>query len=355
VSVTTRLAAPGPGMHVITAGRWLSLPVRRRSLIVCVVLALAAIAVGLVTLGTGDYPVSVPDTVRTLLGGGTAIQHFIVVGLRLPRLVTALLVGAALAIGGSLFQSLSRNPLGSPDIVGFNAGAATGALLVILVWHGSMAAISTGAGIAGVATALLVYLLAMRRGVSGYRLILVGIGIAAMLESVNSYLLTRASLADAQSAAVWLTGSLNGRGWSQARPVALALVVLTPAAIVLARGLRLLEHGDDTARALGVQAERTRLLATVVGVGLSAVATAATGPIVFVALAAPQIARRLLGSAGPHVVASALTGALLLSASDLAAQRVLPSTQLPVGVTTGVLGGLYLAWLLSREWRGGRG
>jgi iron complex transport system permease protein len=176
-----------------------------------------------------------------------------------------------------------------------------------------------------------------------------------MLSSVNDYLLTRASIQDAQSAAVWLTGSLNGRGWEHVRPVAVALLVLLPLAVWLGRHLRMLELGDDTAKALGIHAERTRLASVVVGVGLSAVATACAGPIGFIALSAPQIARRLTKMPGPNVMPSALTGALLLIVSDLAAQRAFDPTQLPVGVATGVVGGVYLAWLLGREWRRGRG
>jgi len=325
--------------------------VEPRALTVALVLLVLTVVVLVISLTTGDYPISPIDVVRTLLGDGTAIQHFIVETLRLPRAILAMVVGAALGIGGAIFQSVSRNPLGSPDIIGFDAGAATGAVVVLLVLHGSQAATSLGALIGGVGTALAVYLLAMKRGVQGYRLILVGIGIAAMLTSVNSYLLTRAKVTEAQQAAVWLTGSLNGRGWEQVRPVCVALVVLVPLACMLGRSLRMLELGDDTAGMLGVPAEGIRLASIVVGVGLAATATAAAGPIGFVALAAPQITRRLTRAPGPNVLVSAICGALLLSASDLVAQRVLPSTQLPVGIVTGVIGGIYLAWLLSREWR----
>jgi len=329
--------------------------VQTRSLVVAAALLALIVVVAAITLSTGDYHVPLSEVIPAAFGQGGGAAHFIVTTLRLPRLLTGLLVGAALGVGGGMFQSLSRNPLGSPDIVGFDTGAATGALIVILVWHGSMFQVAAGSIVGGIGTAIVVYLLAIKRGVQGYRLILVGIGIAAMLSSVNSYLITRASIQDAQSAAVWLTGSLNGRGWDQVRPVAIALAVLLPAAVWLGRHLRMLELGDDTARALGLHAERTRLASVVVGVGLTAVATACAGPIGFVALCAPQVARRLTKVPGPNVVPAALTGALLLSASDLAAQRVFDPTQLPVGVATGVVGGLYLAWLLSREWRRGRG
>jgi iron complex transport system permease protein len=202
-----------------------------------------------------------------------------------------------------------------------------------------------------VLTAVLVYALAFRGGVQGYRLVLVGIGLAAMFTALTDYLLTRSTLDEAEAAQVWLTGSLNGRGWEHVRPVAAALALLLPATALLARPLRALELGDDAARALGVAVERSRLALIFVAVGLAAVATASAGPIVFVALAAPQIARRVTRVSGPGVGCAALMGAVLLLAADCASQRVFGATQLPVGVLTGVLGGLYLIWLLHREWR----
>jgi iron complex transport system permease protein len=350
-SVLRRTAS---GARVVRA-RSFVVRVDARALTVGVCLAACLTAVSVVAMTGGEYQISAGRVVETLLGHGSAIETFIVETLRLPRLVTGILVGAALGIGGAVFQSLSRNPLGSPDIVGFDTGAATGALIVILAMHGSSAQLSAGAILGGVGTALAVYLIAMKRGVHGYRLILIGIGIAAMLESFNAYLLTRAQVADAQSAAVWLTGSLNGRGWEQARPVAIALLVLLPASCWLGRRLRMLELGDDTAGMLGVHPERTRLAGVVVGVGLAAVATSAAGPIGFVALAAPQLTRRLTRAPGPNVLPTAIMGALLLSASDVVAQRAFQPTQLPVGVVTAAVGGGYLAWLLGREWRRGRG
>ena len=343
-------------MTVINAFRGrVSVRVLPRSVLVCLGTVVLILVVAAITLTTGDFPLPLGEVIRTLFGGGTALDQFVLNTLRLPRLLTGLLVGAALAIGGSTFQSVARNPLGSPDIIGFTQGSATGALVVIVVLHGSNAQIAIGALITGLATAIVVYLLAMKRGVQGYRLILVGVGVAAMLTAANGYLITRANLADAQAAAVWLTGSLDGRDWSQVYPLAIAMVVLLPVASYLGRGLRMLELGDDTARALGVAAERVRVGAVLTGVALAAIATASAGPIVFVALAAPQVTQRLTGVPGPNIVPTALTGALLLSASDLVAQRIFDPVELPVGVFTGVLGGIYLAWLLSREWRKGRG
>jgi iron complex transport system permease protein len=275
--------------------------------------------------------------------------------IELPRLVAALLIGAALGMSGAVFQSLSRNPLGSPDIVGFTSGAASGAVAEILIFHGGQFAVALAAIAGGLATAIAVYLLSFKQGkVAGYRLILVGIGISAMLGSVTSYLLTRASLYDAQDAQVWLIGSLNGVGWNVVVPLVIALAVLAPVTVIAGRLLAWMELGDESAKALGIPVERTRLTLLVAATALAAAATAAAGPIAFVALAAPQLCRRLTRTPGPLIVPAAFMGAFLLSASDFAAQRVVPSTELPVGIMTGVIGGAYLCWLLAHEWKTGR-
>lgn len=337
------------------AGGRLSLRLDLRSVVVSAALVVLGLVVSAVQLSTGDFHIPLPEVIRVLThNGGSGSDVFVIQSLRLPRLLTALLVGAALGVGGALFQSLSRNPLGSPDIIGFNSGASVGALVVIVELHGGVGAVSLGSVVGGLVTAVAVYLLALRNGSQGYRLVLVGIGVAAMLDSVVSYLLTRASVDDAQAASVWLVGSLNGRGWEYVRPLSLVLVVLLPLAGCLSRGLRTMELGEDVGRGLGLRIQGIQASAVLIGVGLTAVSTAAAGPIAFVALSAPQIARRLTGLSGPNTVVSALTGAVLLAASDLAAQHVLGGS-LPVGVITGALGGLYLAWLLSREWRKGRG
>ena len=332
------------------AFRAVSLRVRPRSVVVSLALLAAALAVAVVSVGTGDFPLSVGQVLAVLAGGGDPAAQFIVETLRLPRVLTALLVGGAFGIAGAIFQSISRNPLGSPDFIGFTMGSVSGAFVVILVLDGSSFEIALGAVAGGLVTAAIVYLLALRRGVQGYRLVLVGIGMSALLLAVNDYLITRATRDDAFAAAHWMIGSVNGRGWEHVWPVAAALAVLVPAALVLSRPLTMLELGDDAARALGVSAERSRLALVFVAVGLTAVATASTGPIAFVALAAPQLARRLTRAAAPGLVPAALMGALLLAASDLAAQRLL-SVDLPVGIMTGAVGGTYLGWLLFGAWR----
>ncbi|MFI9328944.1 FecCD family ABC transporter permease [Kitasatospora sp. NPDC052868] len=333
----------------------LSLRWHARATIVGLLIAAALCAAVVWTLTAGDYPLPVSDVVEVLTGGGRRADRYIVMEVRLPRLLTALLVGAALGLAGALFQTLARNPLGSPDVIGFTVGSATGALAVILVIGGSAATVAGGAVAGGMLTSVAVYLLARRGGTQGYRLVLVGIGVSSLLSSLNAYLIARASFSDAQSAAVWLTGSLNARGWEHCVPMAVALAVLLPAAVLLGRPLRMLEMGDDAASSLGVRTEGARVWLVLIGVGLTAAATAAAGPIPFVALIAPQAVRRLTRATGPNLLGSTLLGALLLALSDLAAQRLLAPTQLPVGVLTGVVGGCYLVWLILGQWRTKRG
>ncbi|MET7481261.1 iron chelate uptake ABC transporter family permease subunit [Streptomyces sp. NPDC005648] len=340
--------------RVVRAPGGISLRLDVRAVIVVVLLVLAAFAASVVLIGTGDFPISAGDVVRTLAGKGDAGQEFIVEELRLPRVLVGLLVGASLGLGGALFQAVTRNPLGSPDVLGLGQGATAGALVMIVLFSGSAAQVTVGALVGGLVTGLAIYLLAWKRGVHGYRLVLVGIGVSAIVTAVNGYLLTVSDIVDAARALVWMTGSLNGRDWDQVWPLLGLCAVLVPLVLVNARGLRMMEMGDDAAGALGVRVERTRALLMVAAVLLTATATAAAGPVGFVALTAPQLARRLTRSPGPNLVASLCMGAALLVTADWISQRAFGADQLPVGVVTGVLGGGYLLWLLVTERRAGR-
>jgi iron complex transport system permease protein len=341
--------------YVLRVGQSVSLRVRLRPVWVGALLALVMLGLAVFAIGTGEFSIAPGEVVRTLLGGGDPGAGFIIRELRLPRVLCAVLVGGALGVSGAVFQSLTRNPLGSPDIVGFPQGAAIGALIVITILGGSGLGVTAGALIGGFATAFAVYVLAFKHGgTSGYRIVLIGIAIAFLLLSIENYLLARARIEDAQEATRWLLGSLNGRNWDDVTALALSLAVLLPLAIPGGRALKALELGDDAAFALGLRVERARLALVALAVGLVSVATVAVGPIGFIALTAPQIARRVTGSAGLPLVCSALMGAVLTLASDIGAQRLVGDRALPVGVMTGTFGGLYLAWLLTWEWRKGR-
>ncbi|MEV7085417.1 iron chelate uptake ABC transporter family permease subunit [Streptomyces sp. NPDC093085] len=338
---------------LLRAGRY-SLRFGPRAFLVCLALSAVGAAVTVVSLGTGTYPLSPLEVVRTLAGNGPPGAEFVVLGLRLPRALVALLVGFGMGLAGAVFQSLTRNPLGSPDIIGFGNGASAGALVAIVVLEAGAPQTALGAVLGGFATAAAVYALAWRRGVHGYRLVLVGIGTSAVLGAATSFLYVRADIGKAAQAASWMIGSLNDRGWSEVRVAASGLAVCVPLVLGYARRLTVLEMGDDSAGALGVPPERSRLVLLCAGTGLTAMAVAAAGPIPFLAMAAPQLARRLTRSPGPNLLPAAWLGAVLVAAADLVTQRVTGSALMPVGIVTGVGGGLYLAWLLLRERRAHR-
>ncbi len=200
---------------LVVRRRWVSLRIDLRSIVVCVALAVAVIVLALVALATGSYQLSVGQVASALTGGETGLVHEIVVEWRLPRVAATVVFGAALGVSGAMFQSLTRNPLASPDVIGFSTGSYTGALIVIILIDGSYLQVAGGALLGGIATAMLVYVLAWRRGVQGFRLIIVGIAVSAMLSSLNTWMILRAKLEVAMSAAAWGAGSLNGVSWDQ--------------------------------------------------------------------------------------------------------------------------------------------
>lgn len=342
-----RLVLRGSGGRVA-----IRLPVR--GLVAGTLLVVAALAVALLALSTGEFGLPLREVVLSLAGQGDPGSEFIVHTLRLPRVLTGLLVGAALGLSGAIFQSLTRNPLGSPDFLGLTMGAATGALIVILLANGSGTSIAAGAVLGCFATAATVWLLAFRRGAQTYRLVLMGVGMAALLEAFNSFLIVRARLDEALAAQVWLVGSLNSRTWTDVAIAGIALAVLLPVALWFGRRLAVLELGEELAGLLGVRVGRTRVVLALTAAALAATATAAAGPVAFVALMAPQLAARLTRAPGPGLLPAAAMGAVVMASSDWIAQRALTDVQLPVGVVTGALGGVYLTWLLAREWRHGR-
>ncbi|WP_420826399.1 FecCD family ABC transporter permease [Rhodococcus rhodochrous] len=324
---------------------------RRRRLVIAVLatLVVAAFAASLM-FGRTFYPPA--DVLRVVLGQDVAGANFTVGRLRLPRAVLAVVAGICFGLGGITFQTMLRNPLASPDIIGISSGASAAAAFAIIVLGLGGTGMSVFAIVAGLAVALLIYGLSYRGGVAGTRLILIGIGIAAMLDSVTSYLLSTAATWDLQETMRWLTGSLNGATWGATVPVIVALVVLGPVLLVQTRNLSMVQLGDDAAQALGVRVERTRVFAIVSAVGLIAFATAAAGPIAFVAFLSGPIAARIVGRGTSLFVPAALVGALLVLVADFVGQYAF-GTRYPVGVVTGALGAPYLVYLIIRSNRAG--
>jgi iron complex transport system permease protein len=322
---------------------------RRRTAAVCAALAIAVVALFVTALLLGDAGLSPAEVLSAVTGRADRITAYVVLELRLPRALAAAVVGACLGVSGAVFQSVVRNPLASPDIVGITAGAGFAGVLAVLVFHASGLALSFAAIAGGLLAALTVAVLTWRRGIHGLRLVLVGIGVAALATALTSYLLTSVDVRDAAVAYTWLVGSLGGSSWPIVS-ITLGLAVLGFAALASqARALRALELGDATAAGLGFRVERSRVAVLLIAVVLAAVAVGAGGPIAFVALMAPQIARRLVGRTSVSLVASAATGAALVSAADLLAQYLVPGISFPVGVVTGIIGAPYLAWLLARS------
>lgn len=323
-----------------------------RGATVTVILVLIVLVLFVTSLMIGDRVYSLLEVTRVIAGDTVPGASFTVGELRLPRACLAVLAGFSFGAAGVSFQTLLRNPLASPDIIGISGGAAAAAVFGIVVLGWSETGVSALSLTAALATALIIYLLANRRGFAGARFILIGIGIAAMLQSVTSYLLSRAAAWDMQSAMQWITGSLNSANWDRVVPVALVCLVFVPALLLSGRNLGLLELGDDAATALGLRVNIARLTVVISAVILLAFATAAAGPIAFVAFMSGPIARWLSGPAASPLLPAGLVGATLVLASDLIGQFLF-DTRYPVGVITGVLGAPYLIFLLTRLNRAG--
>ncbi|TCO33891.1 iron complex transport system permease protein [Rathayibacter tanaceti] len=305
---------------------------------------------GVVGAMSGDYPVPLGDVLGVVSGSTEGLARTVVVEWRLPRIAAAVVVGAALGVAGAVFQSVTRNPLASPDVLGLSNGAFVGLLTALVLVGSSWEARTAGALVGGLGAALLITALSRGTGIGGFRFIMVGIAVSSMAASLGTWLLLQVELDTALFASAWGAGTLAGVDAATVTAAGLLAAGFFAVVPAFAPALRQLELGDDLAAATGVRVPAVRSLALGTGVALVCIATTVAGPVAFVALAAPQIARRSARTPHLPLVASALTGAVVLLGSDLIAQHVLPVT-LPVGVVTVVVGGCYLAHLLAREMR----
>jgi iron complex transport system permease protein len=331
-----------------------SVRIDMRSLAAAGALGAATLLALLASVALGELPIAPVDVLAALVGAGDRATSFVVLDLRLPRALTALLAGAALGLAGAVFQSVTRNPLVAPDVVGVAGGASLAAVAVIVLGsaHGP-AAVPLAALAGALASGAALYALAWRGGVQGYRVVLVGIGVAAFTQAGISYVLTEGRIFEVVQAYVWLVGSLNGRGWAQVWPLAAALALLLPATLGLGRKVDVLELGDDVARGLGLGVERTRLLMLGMAVALTGVAVSSAGPIGFVAFVSPHVAR---GLARPPctrdlLLAAAGCGAVIVLVADLAGRLLFAPTEIPVGIVTSIVAAPYFLALLRRAQR----
>jgi iron complex transport system permease protein len=343
----------------IISGRVFRLPglsfrYHQRAATIGVILGGLILALGIWSLAAGEFPIALNRVFATLIGQGEGSENFVILNLRLPRVLTGICCGLCFGVAGALLQSLARNPLASPDIIGFDAGAAFGAVATVIVFGGTGAIIAAGAIGGGLAAAAIVMLAAWSRGVlSPMRLVLVGIGAGAFFYAGMQFLLTRSDIFEASAAQAWLTGSLNARVWLHVQIAAFGALILVPLGLSLHASLERLEMGDDLAAALGTRVEFARIGAGLVAVMLAAVAVACAGPLPFVALAAAPLARRMTGASGPTLLGAGLVGATIVLGADLAGRLLFAPVQLPAGIFTAVLGAPYLLWLLATQIRKG--
>ena len=335
----------------IVVGRW-SVLIAPSHVIVGLMLLVLSLAVAVVSLRLGKFPVSTQEVIDALQGQGRKIVQVVVVKWKLPRIVLGLVAGLALGVAGALFQTITRNPLGSPDLIGFSTGAQTGILVSVLLLPGSMLSTSLASFIGGAAVGTVTYLVSLRGGFTGLRFILVGIAISSMLVSVNRWLLVRVDDDEGLGALKAITGTLGAARWPVVTPTCLAIGVTVALTLLASRHLRVLSLGEQVATILGSPTRRASALLVLLGTVLVAVVTMAAGPIGFVALVAPHLARLLTGSPQSPLLVSGLTGSLLMVGADLLSQLVLES--MPVSVVTNAVGGLYLMVALTVAARGRR-
>lgn len=336
----------------VRVGDRVSFVFRLRPLLVILIAAVLTFVMFCASIRIGDLPMSFGDVLRALVGGGDEVNRFIIHDLRLPRALMAVIIGAALGMSGAIVQSISHNPLASPDILGISSGAGVAAVFLFTT-GGTAAGLSrygmpAAALLGGLVTGAIVYALAARGGMDGIRLVLIGVAINALMHAIITWLLVRADLRDVGAAKTWLVGSLESRTWDQLIGVGVVVAIAAVIALGASFALRAVQLGDDVARGLGVGIGRTRAVLLIAAVVLAAVSVAGAGPIAFVAFVSPQVALRLTGASSPPLVSSAVVGAALLSGADLLTRTLLPD-YLPVGIVTSAVGGPFLVYLLVRQ------
>jgi iron complex transport system permease protein len=320
---------------------------RRKTRLISVNIILLILTIGICTmmLSYGKTTYDLNTVFRVLTGEKVKDATFAIATLRLPRMLCGLLAGLAFGIAGNTFQTMLRNPLASPDVIGISSGSSVAAVFCILVLRVSGSSVSIAAVVCGIIVAALIYLLSKGSGFSGGRLILIGIGMQAMINALISYLLARASQNDVPTALRWLSGSLNGMSIEDVPTLFIVVVIFGITILLLSKQLQILELGDEFATTLGIKINLVRIVLILSAVFLIAFATAVTGPIAFVAFLSGPIAARLVGLGSPNVLSSGLVGALLVLGADMIGQFAF-GTRFPVGVVTGILGAPYMLFLL---------
>ena len=343
-------------LREVSVGK-LSVLVHSRARVITIGALFLCLLVWLASLALGDYTLTLPQVIAVLFGGGAGIERTVVIDWRLARSVVALTVGAALGISGAITQIIARNGLASPDILGISRGASTVAVALMVFSGGASSVVLNFIGlpvaamIGGLLTAAMIWLLARRAGLEIFRLVLVGIGINAALQALIIYMMATTDLNTAAAAKVWMIGTINGRSFEQLWPTLVILIVSLILLLRLSIYFPALALGPEAAQGLGVPLKKVTITLLIISVALASVTISAVGPIGFVAFVAPQLAAASARVGSPPMLLSAVIGAMLLSAADLAARMAFP-WEVPVGIVTAAIGGPFLIWLLLKTNRG---
>ncbi|MFD0617015.1 FecCD family ABC transporter permease [Paenibacillus sp. GCM10027629] len=339
---------------ITVRGPFYSFLMSRKVLMVSMLLFFVMLAVIVLSVGMGSVRISVMDTISALFGHAKDSSHQVIIfSLRLPRIVVAMLVGAALAVSGAILQGMIRNPLASPDIIGISGGATLGAVIYFYFFAEttSIHMLPIGAVIGAFVSTFAIYLMAWKKGVSPLKLVLIGIGMNAAFTSITYMLLISAPFVLAQKSLTFMTGSIYGTSWqNDVLPLLPWVLILMPAAMLYARHVNVQELGDDVASGVGSSVQKHRLVLLIIAVGLAGAAVAIGGAIAFIGLMAPHIARRLVGPAfGGVLPVSALIGALLLLLADFIGRTMFTPLDIPAGVFTAIIGAPFFVYLLYRH------
>ncbi|WP_246945384.1 FecCD family ABC transporter permease [Bacillus pinisoli] len=334
-----------------------SVLIDKRSMLITFTLLLVLLALMILSTGMGDMKLSPTQVINALLGKGTKIETLVVTSFRLPRILIALLVGVSLAVAGAILQGLIRNPLASPDIIGLTGGASVAVVLFLAVYSDTSNSLTisikwlpVGAFLGATITALLVYTLSWKNGVSPMRLVLIGIGISSLAQAITTLLMVMGPIYQASQANIWLTGTVYGSTWENVQILMPWSMLLIMAALIFARRLNVSELGDAVAASVGTNVQSNRFLLLLIATGLTGGAVAFGGAIGFVGLMSPHISRKLVGSAfGALIPVSALVGAILVIVADLIGRTLFAPIEVPAGVFTAAIGAPYFIYLLYKS------
>lgn len=332
---------------------------KKRANLVLALCGITLLVVLVFSLMCGTYSMSVKDVINTLIGNGSKLQNTVVMNIRLPRILVAIFVGIALSTAGCILQGVTRNPLAEPGMIGINAGAAFGVVILISLKTseyysnidiGTIILMPLVSMIGAFLAALIIYALAYKKGVSPNRLILVGIGVNAGINALITLYQLNMSKGDYNQALTWISGSLWGSSWTYFFMLAPIVVILLGVTMYKSKLLDVLDLGSELATGLGVNVQKESRIFFGIAVALSAIATSVAGNIAFLGLLGPHIAKRLVGPVHRRQIpVAALISASLIVLGDTASRNLFTPLEIPVGITLSIIGVPYFIYLMLKE------